>query len=206
MWRPHKTTTFNDRTMTSKSNNMPPLEATDAPWTDAEMRIQEAMLSSETVAPEALEARVFEALDAAAPASGSASLLRRGALIVASGVAVAAFLWPTQEAEVMPASTQNEPAAKVQEALTEPNVVEEIPAVVMDVDVVAEGAAKVDVASQDHGGDLEAATPSMAPLENLEGLPTAELEGGNDGERFPLKSEKGAPTTERREVSLEVKQ
>ena len=183
---------------------MPPLEATDAPWTDAEMRIQEAMLSSEADAPEALEARVFEALDAEAPASGSASLLRRAALIVASGVAVAAFLWPAQEAEVMPASPQKEPAAKVQEALTEPDVVEEIPVVVMDV--VAEGAAKVDVASQEHGGDLEAATPSMAPLENLEGLPTAELEGGNDGERFPLKSEKGAPTTERREATLEVKQ
>lgn len=206
MWRPHKTTTFNDRTMTSKSNNMPPLEATEAPWTDAEMRIQEAMLSSETDAPEALEARVFEALDAAVPASGSASLLRRGALIVASGVAVAALLWPTQEAEVMPTSTQQEPAVEVQEALTEPNVVEEIPEVVMDVDVVAEGAAKVDVASQEQGGDLEAATPSMVPLENLEGLPTAELEGGNDGERFPLKSEKGAPTTERREATLEVKQ
>ena len=185
---------------------MPPLEATDAPWTDAEMRIQEAMLSSEADAPEALEARVFEALDAAAPASGSASLLRRGALIVASGVAVAALLWPTQEAEVMPASPQKEPAAEVQEALTEPNVVEEIPVVVMDVDVDSEGAAKVDVASQEPGGDLEAATPSMAPLENLEGLPTAELEGGNDGERFPLKSEKGAPTTERREATLEVKQ
>lgn len=106
----------------------------------------------------------------------------------------------------MPTSPQKEPAAKVQEALTEPNVVEEIPAVVMDVDVVAEGAAKVDVASQEHGGDLESATPFMAPLENLEGLPTAELEGGNDGERFPLKSEKGAPTTERREATLEVKQ
>lgn len=185
---------------------MPPLEATDAPWTDAELRIQEAMLSSEADAPEALEARVFEALDAADPASGSASLLRRGALIVASGVAVAALLWPTQEAEVMPTSPQKEPAAKVQEALTKPNVVEEIPAVVMDVDVVAEGAAKVDVASQEHGGDLESATPFMAPLENLEGLPTAELEGGNDGERFPLKSEKGAPTTERREATLEVKQ
>lgn len=206
MWRPHKTTTFNDKTMTLKSNNMPPLEATDAPWTDAEMRIQEAMLSSEADAPEALETRVFEALDAAAPASGSASLLRRGALIVASGVAVAAFLWPTHEAEVMPTSTQEESAAAVQEALPEPNVVEEIPAVVMDVDVVVEGAAKVDVASQEQGGDLEAGTPSMAPLENLEGLPTAELEGGNDGERFPLKSEKGAPTTERREATLEVKQ
>ena len=106
----------------------------------------------------------------------------------------------------MPTSTQKEPAAKVQEALTEPDVAEEIPVVVMEVDVVAEGAAKVDVASEEHGGHLEAVTPSMVPLENLEGLPTAELEGGNDGERFPLKSEKGAPTTERREATLEVKQ
>ena len=192
--------------MTSKSNNMPPLEATEAPWTNAEMRIQEAMLSSEADAPEALETRVFEALDAAAPASGNASLLRRGALIVASGVAVAAFLWPTQEAEVVPASTQEESAAAVQEALTAPNVVEDIPAVVRDADVVAEGEATVDVVSQERTDVLEEITPSMAPLENLEGLPTAELEGGNDGERFPLKTEKGAPTTERREATLEVKQ
>ena len=46
----------------------------------------------------------------------------------------------------------------------------------------------------------------MEPLENLEGLPTTELEGGNDGERLPLKSEKDAPATERREATLEVKQ
>ena len=46
----------------------------------------------------------------------------------------------------------------------------------------------------------------MEPLENLKGLHTTELEGGNDGERFPLKSEKAAPATERREATLEVKQ
>ena len=58
-------------------------------------------------------------------------------------------------------------------------------------------------AEVDGAGNVNA---PMEPLENLEGLPTTELEGGNDGERFPLKSEKAAPATERREATLEVKQ
>ena len=60
------------------------------------------------------------------------------------------------------------------------------------------------VMTEVHGAENSLAP--MAPLENLEGLPTTELEGGNDGERFPLKSEKAAPSTERREATLEVKQ
>ena len=45
----------------------------------------------------------------------------------------------------------------------------------------------------------------MEPLENLEGLPTTELEGattGNDSRSNP----KTVPATERREATLEVKQ
>ena len=76
--------------MTFTSNNMPPLDATDAPWTDAEMHIRETMLASEAHAPEGLESQVFEALDASTSPQIS-SLVRRGALLVASGVAVAAF-------------------------------------------------------------------------------------------------------------------
>ena len=78
--------------MTSTSNNMPPLEATEAPWTDAEMHIRETMLCKRGPRPQRDWSLVFEALDAStsAPQISRRRLLRRGAL-VASGVAVAAF-------------------------------------------------------------------------------------------------------------------
>ena len=192
--------------MTFTSNNMPPLDATDAPWTDAEMRIRETMLASEADAPEGLESQVFEALDASKPASQTSSLLRRGALLVASGVAVAAFFWPTEDVVVNAASTQEAPVMTVDDPVTTAGPNAEAPAVQVLYEEVADAPQAEDVMTEvevDGAGNVNV---PMEPIENLQGLPTTELEGGNDGERFPLKSEKAAPATERREATLEVKQ
>ena len=189
--------------MTLTSNNMPPLDATDAPWTNAEMHIRETMLASEADAPEGLESQVFEALDASSSAPQSSSLLRRGAVLVASGVAVVAFFWPTEDVVVNVGSMQEAPVMAVEESVTAAGPSVEAPAEQILDEAADAPQAKV-VMTEAHGAEN---TPApMAPLENLEGLPTTELEGGNDGERFPLKSEKAAPATERREATLEVKQ
>ena len=192
--------------MTFTSNNMPPLDATDAPWTDAEMHIRETLLASEADAPKGLESQVFEALDASTPASQTSSLLRRGALLVASGVAVAAFFWPTEDVAVNAGSTKEVPVLAVEEPVTTPEPSAEASALhVLDEEAADALQAKgvLTEGEVDGGGGVSA---PMEPLDNLEGLPTTELEGGNDGERFPLKSEKAAPATERREATLEVKQ
>ena len=192
--------------MTFTSNNMPPLDAADAPWTDAEVHIRATMLSSEADAPEGLESQVFEALEASIPAGQTSSLLRRGALVVASGLAVAAFFWPTGDVVVNAGPTQKVPVMVVEEPVTTIGPGAEAHAVQVLNEEVADAPQTENVLTEaevDGAGNVN--TP-LEPLENLEGLPTTELEGGNDGERFPLKSEKAAPATERREATLEVKQ
>jgi len=191
--------------MTFTSNNMPPLDATDAPWTDAEMHIREAMLASEADAPKGLESQVFEALDASTPAPQTSSLLRRGALLVASGVAVAVFFWPAEEVVVNAGSTQEDPVMAVEVPGTTAGPSAEAPAVQI-LDEAADAPQAEDVLTEAKMDGAENVNALREPLENLKGLPTTELEGGNDGERFPLKSEKAAPATERREATLEVKQ
>ena len=47
---------------------------------------------------------------------------------------------------------------------------------------------------------------STEPLESLTELEVTELEGGNEGERLPLKTDAVAPATQRLEATLEVKQ
>lgn len=192
--------------MTFTSNNMPPLDATDAPWTDAEMHIRETMLASEAHAPEGLESQVFEALDASTSAPQISSLVRRGALLVASGVAVAAFFWPAEDVVVNAGSTQEAPVMAIEAPVTTAGQSAEAPAMQVLDEEVADAPQAEDVLTEaevDGTGNVNA---PMEPLENLEGLPTTELEGGNDRERFPLKSEKAVPATERREATLEVKQ
>ena len=191
--------------MTFTSNNMPPLDAADAPWTDAEMHIRETMLASEVDAPEGLESQVFEALDASTHAPQNSSLLRRGALLVASGVAVAAFFWPTEDVVMNAGSTQEAPVMSVEEPVTAVGPSVEAPAGQFLDEAADAPQAKEVLVEAEVDGARNVHAP-MEPLENLEGLPTTELEGGNDGERFPLKSEKAAPATERREATLEVKQ
>ena len=107
--------------MTFTSNNMPPLDSTDAPWTEAEVHIRETMLASGADAPEGLESQVFEALDASTSAPQTSALLRRGALLVASGVAVAALFWPTEDVTVNVGSTQEAPVMAVEEPAATPH-------------------------------------------------------------------------------------
>ena len=192
--------------MTFTSNNMPPLDATDAPWTDAEMHIRETMLASEADAPEGLESQIFEALDASPPASQTSSLLRRGALLVASCVAVAAFFWPTEDVVVNAGSTQEAPVMAVEEPVTTPAPSAQEPAMQVLDEEGADAPQAKNVLTEAEVEGARNVNASMEPLENLEGLPTTELDGGNDGERFPLNSEKAAPATQRREATLEVKQ
>ena len=132
--------------------------------------------------------------------------LRRGALLVASGVAVAAFFWPAEDVVVNAGSTQEAPVMAVEAPVTTAGQSAEAPAMQVLDEEVADAPQAEDVLTEaevDGTGNVNA---PMEPLENLEGLPTTELEGGNDGERFPLKSEKAVPATERREATLEVKQ
>ena len=82
----------------------------------------------------------------------------------------------------------------------------EAPAVQVLDEEVADAPQAEDVLTETEVDGTGNVNAPMEPLENLEGLPTTELEGGNDGERFPLKSEKAVPATERREATLEVKQ
>ena len=170
------------------------------------MHIRETMLASEADAPEGLESHVFEALDASTSAPQASSLLRRGALLVASGVAVAAFFWPAEDVVVNAGSTQETPSMTIEAPAKTAGPSAEAPALqVLDEEVVDAPQAEdvLTEAEVDGAGNVNA---PMNPLENLQGLPTTELAGGNDGERFPLKSEKATPATERREATLEVKQ
>ena len=163
------------------------------------------MLASGSDAPEGLESDVFEALDASTSAPQTSSLLRRGALLVASGVAVAALFWPTEDVAVNVGSTQEAPVMAVEEPVSTPHSSADATAEqVLDEAADASQAKEVLTGAEvDGAGNVNA---PMEPLENLEGLPTTELEGGSDGERLPLKSEKDAPATERREATLEVKE
>lgn len=189
--------------MTRKSNIVPPLDASELPWTDAELHFREALMSHEEVAPEAIESAVFASLDAS---KTTHQAWRTGAVLAAGAAALVAVFWSTREpassaftTPVAPAVTMEaQPQIAVQPefgAATEKRATESTgdPRIVHPASVVTSESDVVDSDVQE-------------TLVNMKGLPTTELEGGNQGERLPLKSESSSTTTVRKEATLEVKQ
>jgi len=189
--------------MTRKSNIVPPLDASELPWTDAELHFREALMSHEEVAPEALESAVFASLDAS---KTTHQAWRTGAVLAVGAAALVAVFWSTKEPASSALTTPNSPAVTIE---AQPQMV-----------VQPEFGAATEERSTESAGDPRIARPASVvtsesdvvegdpqeSLVNMKGLPTKELEGGNQGERFPLKSESSSTTTVRKEATLEVKQ
>ena len=196
-----------DLTMKSHLDHMPPLESGDAPWTEAEVRVREAMLSSEVDVPEGLEASVMASLDS--PVSGTATRLSWtwGAAILVCGVLV----WvnwgslepevergesrtPTMEAESTPMGESTETSVEYPVAKDDSETT-----VVSDVEVKSASA---------HSSSEEEMTSQPAPappLESMDGRAATQLET-NAPTSSDLRQPGAAPRLERRPATLEVKQ
>ena len=183
------------------SKDMPSLDAQDAPWTEAEARVREALLSHDVPAPEGLEAAVFERLDGTPTQVESSGGRRVAALALAGAVVAAAWMWTQDGVDESPAKA----SAPVEVTAPAP----------MGTEPVNESAAAV--APEENDGTVSVTTTtekasvsdmsmSTEPLESLTELEVSELEGGNEGERLPLKTDAVAPATQRLEATLEVKQ
>ena len=182
------------------SKDMPSLDAQDAPWTAAEARVREALLSHDVPAPEGLEAAVFKRLDGT-PAQVETSGGRRvAALALAGAVVAAAWMWTQDGVDESPVKA----SAPVEVTAPAP----------MGTEPLNESAAAV--APEENDGTISVTTKEEAsvsdmsmstePLESLTEVEVSELEGGNEGERLPLKTDAVAPATQRLEATLEVKQ
>ena len=183
------------------SKDMPTLDAQDAPWTKAEARVREALLSHDEPAPEGVEAAVFERLDSTPVQVESLGGRRMTALALTGAVVAAAWMWIQDGVDESPVQA--------------PAPVEVTAPAPMPTELVNESARAV--ASEEHDGTVsmtsrteEASISDMSlsteSLESLTELEVSELEGGNEGERLPLKTDAVAPATQRLEATLEVKQ
>ena len=183
------------------SKDMPSLDAQDAPWTDAEARMREALLSHEVPAPEGLEGVVFERLDGTPAQVESSGGRRVAALALAGAVVAAAWMWThdgVDESSVQaPAPVEVTAPAPI---ATEP-VNESAAAVAPEEN---DGTVSVTITTEE--ASVSDMSLSSEPLESLTELEVSELEGGNEGERLPLKTDAVAPATQRLEATLEVKQ
>lgn len=189
--------------MTRKSNIVPPLDASELPWTDAELHFREALMSHEEVAPEAIESAVFASLDAT---NATHQTWRRGAVLAVGAAALVAVFWSTKEPSSSTLTAPVVPAATLEvqpEIAVQPETVaaaRETPAE-SNEDLRNETNASADTPRSD-----EVVGAKLETLVNMKGLSTTELEGGYDGERVPLQTESSSTTTVRKEATLEVKQ
>lgn len=183
------------------SKDMPSLDAQDAPWTDAEARVREALLSHDVPAPEGLERAVFERLDGTPAQVESSGGRRVAALALTGAVVAAAWMWTQdgvdESSEQAPAPVEVKATAPI---ATEP-VNESAAAVASE-----ENDGTVSVTTTTEEASVSDMSLSSEPLESLTELEVSELEGGNEGERLPLKTDAVAPATQRLEATLEVKQ
>ena len=183
------------------SKDMPSLDAQDAPWTEAEARVREALLSHDVPAPEVLEAAVFKRLDGTPAQVETAGGRRVAALALAGAVVAAAWMWTqdgVDESSVQaPAPVEVTAPAPI---ATEP-VNESAAAVAPEEN---DGTVSVTITTEE--ASVSDMSLSSEPLESLTELEVSELEGGNEGERLPLKTDAVAPATQRLEATLEVKQ
>ena len=188
--------------------HVPHLEPGDAPWTDAELQLREKLLADESVPPASLEADIWEAMDRpSAPVSSG----RVVALAVASGLAALAWFWPADVSETLDAKqaptvqeakhSGEKVASGVQEEATIDDetlapLLENPPAEVVS-DVARSAASEMTAGN---------GAPHEEGMTSIQGLGVSELEGGNEGERFPLEQDSTPVQRERREATLEVKQ
>ena len=192
--------------MTRKSNIVPPLDASELPWTDAELHFREAQMSHEEVAPEAIESAVFASLDATNATNATHQTWRRGAVLAVGAAALVAVFWSTKEPSSSTLTAPVVPAATLEvqpEIAVQPETVaaaRETPAE-SNEDLRNETNASADTPRSD-----EVVGAKLETLVNMKGLSTTELEGGYDGERVPLQTESSSTTTVRKEATLEVKQ
>lgn len=191
--------------MTTSRQNMPSLEAHDAPWTEAEMRVQELLRAHEEEPPQELEAKVFREMASAGQRTGTQRGWRTAAVLAVSGVALVAGLWLLDtevQTDISVPSEQVETAAAVH---AQSEASELVPSLSDDrVETAATpqvGVVSVRVSDNANPPDEKAGT-----LRNLEGLPAAPLEGQASNARMPIEPSEGNITTERRAATLEVKQ
>ena len=184
--------------MTRKSNIVPPLDASELPWTDAELHFREALMSHEEVAPEAIESAVFASLDAT---NATHLTWRRGAVLAVGAAALVAVFWSTKEPSSSTLTAPVVPAATLEvqpEIAVQPETVaaaRETPAE-SNEDLRNETNASADTPRSD-----EVVGAKLETLVNMKGLSTTELEGGYDGERVPLQTESSSTTTVRKEAT-----
>ena len=187
--------------------HVPHLEPGEAPWTEAELQIREKLLAEESVPPASLEADIWDSMGRP---SGFASSGRVVALAVAGGLAALAWFWPADVSEtrdVIPSPTVQEPVANE----------ESMAPVVLEAET--DDALEVSLSEPNPSDVLDAnSTPSMSTsasgrmskqengMTSIKELEISELEGGNAGERFPLKLDTTPTQQELREAILEVKQ
>lgn len=184
---------------------MPPLEAHDAPWTEAELRVQQLLRAHEEEPPVDLEAKVFGEMASAGQPLGKQRGWRMAAVLVASGVALVAGLWPLDAEVQTDISVPSEQVTTATTVHAQPEASEPLPSLSED---------PVDAAATPQVGEVSLRKPDSAnppdetagALRNMEGLPAAPLEGQTSEERKPMEPSEGNITTERRAATLEVKQ
>lgn len=189
--------------------HMPPLDRTETPWSEAEVRIREVMLAAEMEAPAGLEARVMEALDATPGAGNSSGRWVWGAALLTGAAMVGAMLLSDTDQATMPRQAVSEPFESV--AASSPAEAVEVPPVeeasqndleIQDVTAVPE----MPVSAQTSNEQAEVAPPVR--MEQLEAL------GGREASEVSrlvvnpvgLQTDADKPRLERRPATLEVKQ
>ena len=183
------------------SKDMPSLDAQDAPWTEAEARVREALLSHDVAAPEGLEAAVFERLDGTPAQVETPGGRRVAALALAGAVVAAAWMWTQDGIDESPVKA----SAPVEVTAPAPMGTEPVNKSAAAV-APEENDGTVSVTTSTEKASVSDMSMSTERLESLTELEVSELEGGNEGERLPLKTDAVAPATQRLEATLEVKQ
>lgn len=189
--------------------HMPPLDRTETPWSEAEVRIREVMLAAEMEAPAGLEARVMEALDATPGAGNSSGRWVWGAALLTGAAMVGAMLLSDTDQATMPRQAVSEPFESV--AASSPAEAVEVPPVeeasqndleIQDVTAVPE----MPVSAQTSNEQAEVAPPvRMEQLEALGGREASEV-SRLDVNPVGLQTDADKPRLERRPATLEVKQ
>jgi hypothetical protein len=195
--------------MKSTLEHMPPLDRTETPWTEAEMRIREALLAAETEAPADLEARVMEALDATPGVGHSSGRWVWGAALLTGAAMVGAMLLSDTDQATMQPQAVSEPLESVA-ASSSAEAVEATPMKEasqndlenQEVTAVTE----MPVSVQKSNDQAEVAQPlRMEQLEALGGREASEV-SRLDVNPAGLQTDADKPRLERRPATLEVKQ
>lgn len=192
--------------MKAQFENMPPLGPGESPWADHEVQMRSAMHASEVTPPAGLEHRIWEALDAQAPASKAPSISPWVAAAVAGGVLIGAFWMASDDAaEGTPNPIRTEIGTTIEdEQQSFENQAIGLPPSIGSDDKI-EG---LDEALEESQLSLsqEGKVPERGEMEVMKGIESATIPAEIDANRNPIQTSKSTADTVRLTGTLKLKQ